>query len=331
MCVCAKSRLGTLRKENKQGRAARMCARAKSRPGTLAKQYKSEQIEEAMLHKMKERGLKLWWPGASPLEAQAQLPTFFDLYTEMFGCCHDGTNGMQNMIDRNVRPLFEKLVSNEAGEIFKLPQMTELEPAVWEHLERAIKGDPTTTRCRACHTKFNAKHGEQVCSNKCKEKHKATQKGFTCHVCSKSCVRQNFYDPATDSYYRTQLLDKYEEELNTLLCGKPDMAKALITTKRQQNPIIFCSDKCEQAHFREVVCISCGNTDATIKPFPNIDAVLQLNRCVERCGARDELLSRCADDWQLKDTCKSCGSAMMPRKLDLAPAPFSLRATYCRA
>ena len=126
------------------------------------KHYKSEQIEEAMLHNMNERGLKLWWPGASPLEAQAQLPTFFDLYTEMFGCCHDGTNGMQNMIDRNVRPLFEKLVSNEAGEIFKLPPMTELEPAVWEHLERAIKGDPTITRCRACHTKFNATHGEQV-------------------------------------------------------------------------------------------------------------------------------------------------------------------------
>ena len=102
------------------------------------KHYKSEQIEEAMLHNMNERGLKLWWPGASPLEAQAQLPTFFDLYTEMFGCCHDGTNGMQNMIDRNVRPLFEKLVSNEAGEIFKLPPMTELEPAVREHLERAI-------------------------------------------------------------------------------------------------------------------------------------------------------------------------------------------------
>ena len=60
---------------------------------------------------MKERGIKLCWPGASPSEIQAQLPTFLDLYTEMFGSCHDGKHGMQNMIDRNVRPLFEKLVS----------------------------------------------------------------------------------------------------------------------------------------------------------------------------------------------------------------------------
>ena len=149
---------------------------------------------------------------------------------------------------------------------------------------------------------------------KCQEQHRQTEKGMICHMCSKSCVRKDFYDPATDSYYRTQLLDKSEEELNTLLSGKPDMAKALITTKRQRNPIIFCSDKCKDKYFREVVCVSCGNTDATIKAFPNIDSILQLSRCVERCEfkTRDEILSSCAD-WQLQDKCKSCGSAMMPR------------------
>ena len=143
-----------------------------------------------------------------------------------------------------------------------------------------------------------------------------------------ACKGKELYCPEAGAHVKLNLLEKSEEELGALL--ENNLARAVITTKRKQNPIIFCSDKCKDKYVGQVVCVSCGNTDATIKPFPNIDAVLQLSRCVERCGAREDPLSSCAD-WQLKDTCKSCGSAMMPRKLDLAPAPTSLRATYCRA
>ena len=64
------------------------------------KQYDSGHIEQAMLHKMKERSIKLWWPGASPLNIQSQLPAFLDLYKELFGDCHTGDHGMPNMINK---------------------------------------------------------------------------------------------------------------------------------------------------------------------------------------------------------------------------------------
>ena len=157
------------------------------------------------------------------------------------------------------------------------------------------------------------------------------QKGMTCHMCSKACKSKEFYCPEVDLYVKIDLLDKSEEELGTLLANKPDLAKAVIATKRNQDPIIFCSDKCNQAYSSQVVCVSCGSNEATIQPFPNIDTVLKLGRCVERGDfkTRDELLNRCTDHWEMrKDCCSSCGNAMMPRKFDLAPSrTSSLRAT----
>ena len=78
----------------------------------------------------------------------------------MYGDCHKGKDGMKHMVDKNVRPLFEKLVScaqREAGcaDTFVLPKMIDLEPAVWEHLERLIKGNPKLTKCRNCSKHFN--------------------------------------------------------------------------------------------------------------------------------------------------------------------------------
>eukprot|EP00959_Pyramimonas_sp_CCMP1952_P371024 7770313-Pyramimonas_sp.AAC.1 len=72
---------------------------------------------------------------------------------------------MPNMINKKVRPLFQKLVSNtlrQAGlqEKFELPQMTNLEPHVWEHLERVITGNSKRTKCRSCAKHFNTKLGE---------------------------------------------------------------------------------------------------------------------------------------------------------------------------
>ena len=79
----------------------------------------------------------------------------------MFGSCYDGKDGMQNMIGKSVRPLFEKLVSNArqagSGDAFKLPKMTDLEPAVWEQLERVITKNQKITKCGACKKKFDAK------------------------------------------------------------------------------------------------------------------------------------------------------------------------------
>ena len=120
------------------------------------------------------------------------------------------------------------------------------------------------------------------------------------------------------------LLEKSEEELNSLM--KPDLAKAVIDAKRNQIPILFCSDSYKQTYCRQAVCVKCGCDEGVTDPFsrygpfPNIDAVVQLGRCVERggLGARDEILNR-TDNWGLrKDLCESCGSAMMPRTFDIA-------------
>ena len=129
------------------------------------KQYQAKHVETAITQGLKERGIKLWWAGTSPQSTQAQLPAFVDLFKEMFDACYDGDNGMNNMIDKKVRPLFEKLVSSaqrEAGhaDVFALPKMVNLEPAVWDHLERLITANPVITKCRSCGKKFDAKRGE---------------------------------------------------------------------------------------------------------------------------------------------------------------------------
>ena len=84
---------------------------------------------------------------------QHQLPPFTKLYREMFGHCYSGKYAMKTMIDKQVRPLFEKFVSSarhQVGhtDVFKLPGMTELDPAVWEQMERIITGNPKWTKCR---------------------------------------------------------------------------------------------------------------------------------------------------------------------------------------
>ena len=72
-------------------------------------------------------------------------------------------------------------------------------------------------------------------------------------------------------YYNTELLEYWEDDLRTML--DEEMAKAVITTARKQNPIIFCSDECKQKYFSEVVCVKCGGDECTTTPFPNIDAL----------------------------------------------------------
>lgn len=257
----------------------------------------------------------------------SDYPSFVQLYKDVF------VEG--KMTDNNVaatREIFEQLV-REHDPTFKLPQKPNLSPEVWERLERIIKENPKITKCRArgCPSDFVSKHGELVCSEKCKKKYKMEQKGMTCHMCSKACKSKEFYCPEVDLYVKIDLLDRSEEELGALLANTPDLAKAVIATKRNQDPIIFCSDKCNQKYSSQVVCVSCGSDEATIQPFPNIDTVLQLGRCVERGDfkTRDELLNRCTDHWEMrKGCCSSCGNAMMPRKFDLAPSrTSSLRAT----
>ena len=56
-----------------------------------------------------------------------------------------------------------------------------------------------------------------------------------------------FYDPDTEMYYNTELLERWEDELSAMLDEK--MAKAVATAARKRNPIIFCSDACRQRYF----------------------------------------------------------------------------------
>lgn len=257
------------------------------------KQYDSRQIEEAMLHKLKERSIKLWWPGASPLNIQSQLPAFLDLYKELFGDCHAGDQGMTNMINKKVRPLFEKLASNElrqAGlqENFKLPQMTDLEPVVWDHLERVIKGNPKITKCRACAKHFNTKLGEVVCSEQCRTKHQAAHNGLVCATCANPIVKKHidrysfnqvFYNPGDNNWYPAELLDLTESEIIAVLRpGASKMGGSLdavpeaiqgihdgekriafvMATRMKKNPIMFCSGECEGVWRNRLICKECG-------------------------------------------------------------------------
>ena len=64
------------------------------------KQYQAEQIEEAIKHELKGRGIKLRRAGASPRAIQSQPPAFVDLYMEMFGACYDGAQGINDMINK---------------------------------------------------------------------------------------------------------------------------------------------------------------------------------------------------------------------------------------
>ena len=108
-----------------------------------------------------------------------------------------------------------------------------------------------------------------------------------------------------------------------MLSDSLDMAKAVITTKRQQNPITLRSDACKQRYSRQVVCVKCGCEDANLKSFENVDALIELRPCIER-GDKDAVehvwKTVRTQPWMLKDLCKSCGSAMMPRTFDLACA-----------
>ncbi len=65
----------------------------------------------------------------------------------------------------------------------------------------------------------------------------------------------------------------------------------LIQTKRDRNQIVFCSGKCEDAHFDQQVCSNCGGTDGVADfPFPDSDAMPQLPKAMEQlsrpCGSR---------------------------------------------
>ena len=123
---------------------------------------------------------------------------------------------------------------------FKLPKMADFAPEVWEKLERTITDNQKITKCRACHKKFDNTNGAVTCSKRCREKHQATQKGMIGHVCAKACSRKEFYDPATELWYRTELLGQSEGDFGASFAGRLDIAKSLIGTKRQQNPIILC-------------------------------------------------------------------------------------------
>ncbi len=72
--------------------------------------------------------------------------------------------------------------------------MAEMEPEVWDCVERFIAGNRAITECRACSKKFSSKLGEVVCSEKCLATHRQEQKGFICHVCSKPCASKEFFD-----------------------------------------------------------------------------------------------------------------------------------------
>ena len=220
------------------------------------------------------------------------------------------------------RQMYEGL-AQERDPTFKLPKMVDLVPEVWEHLERTVTGNQAITKCRACGKKFDSQHGEVVCSKKCEEKHQAAQDGLVCQICSQACPRKKmFYDPVNELWYPTELLQReysgedpekrWEEAMKRLFPDQPDVVKFLIDTKRQKNPVIFCSETCEQKYFHQSICQRCGGTDAVAYAFPDIDEVQKATACLLRGDeegqqrAFDRLDSH--SNW-IPDWCKKCCAA----------------------
>ena len=267
------------------------------------KQYDVGLKEAVMAHTLQERGIKVWWPGASEVDIQRMLPCFVDLYIELFGACY--TN-MGNLISKYAEPMFERFVCNAAtartagvsgvsgmsgkttvgscgnvGQMgYKLPKMTHLLPEVWEHLERLIKGDPTIMKCRACEKQFSSISGELLCSERCKEKHKAANAGLVCTTCMMPIVKrhpdryaigQAFYNPEDRSWYPAGLLEMSETEIraefpigeskrNSVNSADPceERVAFVMETKRKKNPIIFCNCECEEKWRSKLICRACG-------------------------------------------------------------------------
>ena len=229
---------------------------------------------------------------------------------ELFG-------GAKGSCTRNLlasaRQMYDALV-RERDASFNLSSLSKLEPEVWEQIERIITGDPAITKCRECLKKFSSKYGEVTCSKQCKERHQAAQEGMMCHMCSKTCTRRMFYNPADKSFYHRDLLEQSEEELTRQ--HRPGIANFLIATKRKQNPIMFCSVGCEDKYFGRVVCVQCGDDEATTEVFPNIDTLIEVaafwNKS-NRKGLQEALDRADSQPILIRDMCKSCGAAVAPR------------------
>ena len=267
------------------------------------KQYKADQVMAVLRQEMKQRGFRI---AESPCQ---QFPEFVNIYNELFGECYSGEQAMTNLINKKARPIFESLVQEACDPSFRLPKMTERDAEVWGKLERMITGNDAVTKCRSCGKKFNTRAGEATCSDKCKSAVRAKEDGMTCHVCSRVCTRRQFYDPNRKLFFPVALLDESDETLDTCFANKPEIAQFLMDTRRNKNPIVFCSNRCQDRFFKEVRCTQCGNEEANTISFPNLDA-LTWGR-----GRQSKDFESRADtqDWALKSSCKSCGAGMAMR------------------
>ena len=224
------------------------------------KQYGVDQKEAVVKHTLAQRAVRLWWPGASGDDVQRMLPSFVELYIELFGACY---TCMANLIRKFAEPMFERLVSELSGTQFKLPKMTAQLPEVWERLERHLTGNPKVTKCRACLKKFDTQQGEVVCSETCAASNRATHNGLVCRVCGSVVANPTLFtvskSPAA-TWYPLAVLEKTDDEILSLLPREhagPIIEEnpvlpctnhhGRVDTKREKNPVLFCSEACESA------------------------------------------------------------------------------------
>ncbi len=216
-----------------------------------------DQVRMLLKHTMEERGMQLRWPSRE--EVLAQFPAFVHLYVELFGSSFSGPQAMGNLLNKGARPMFESFV-REFDQAFRMPNMAELEPRVREQLERLLHDDPSITRCRGCAKQFKSEQGSLACSKKCEKKRREKQRGRVCHICSETCpppARQEFYNEEEDVWLPTSLLDLSEQELGGQSL-KPQHLEFIRETRENRNPMMFCSDQCEQAWSTQPICATCG-------------------------------------------------------------------------
>ncbi len=138
---------------------------------------------------MHDRNIKL---SGTKTETEAQFPAFANLYNDVFGDRFTGEQGRTNMLKKQVRPMFETFAQEFDG-AFKLPKQVDFDPIVREKLDRFMQDNPNLARCRACKRKFEARHHELCCSDKCKQSMRLATSGMTCTTCSKACNPTYFH------------------------------------------------------------------------------------------------------------------------------------------
>ncbi|MDA8609402.1 hypothetical protein N9L19_00645 [bacterium] len=229
----------------------------------------------------------------------SKLPQFLNVYVELFG----GPGKRGDNVVKAAKEIYEKIT----GET--VPETSKLDLEVREKVERITSGDPTLTRCRTCTKKFQTKSGEVVCSETCRKKHQSKNDGLVCQGCAKPIERrgsnQMFYNPGSRAWHFLDILEKSTEEIVASFPPNTGMANFVLETKKEKDPIIFCSKKCEKSWMGKLSCNQCGGLDGKTEKFPKVRP-LHIMRDPEYKHLQYEY-------YFLTTTCSKCCGPMFPR------------------